>query len=281
VATLTPKIGALRAPIYAAVAVAKQRDSCQDVPGDLAQLVHRYEGWCLFLDFDGTIVDIADSPSGITVPPGLVTLLERISFALDGALALVSGRSLVDLDRLLSPLRLPSAGVHGLERRDAQGRTTRCRVDDAALLAARTAMQQYAARYPDLLLEDKGLALALHYRRSPKLGPRVSRVVHAIAKDLGPTLEVQEGTHVCEIKPVGADKRTAVEAFLSEPPFAGRRPICVGDDATDRGAFRAVCRHGGLAIAVGARLQARWRLPDPTAVRCWLERLVLVGDPLL
>ena len=238
-----------------------------------SQLLDQSNRWCLFLDLDGTLIEFAAAPQLVKPPPELVPLLMRVAEAFDGALAMVSGRSLSELDQLLAPLRLPAAGLHGVERRDAEGRYSRCPVDTAAMDEARRALCALADCHPETVLEDKGLAVALHYRRNPAIGPSIVDEIHLIAKDLGPTLQMQEGAYVCEIKPSAANKRTAVETFLAEPPFLARRPIFVGDDLSDRDAFHAVTRRDGLAIAVGARTAASWRLPNPAAVRRWLAQI--------
>jgi trehalose 6-phosphate phosphatase len=228
-------------------------------------------GWSLFLHVDGTLLDFADSPGGVEVPAGLAPLLRRVSESLNCAVALISGRSVPDLDQLLSPLRLPCAALHGVERRDAGGQISRCPVDYVGLDRARRAVHELLEEYPEVELEDKRLAIALHFRRKPHLGSPLRRSLHALIRVLGPTLTVQDGTYVLEVKPSAGNISTALEAFMAEPPFAGRRPICVGDRLADSHAFRAVHRHGGLAIAVGMPVHSPWQLPDPHAVQGWLE----------
>ena len=239
----------------------------------LGRLPGRSHRWCLFLDLDGTLIEFAAAPELARPPSDLVPLLERVSHALDGAVAIITGRAVSEVDRLLAPLRLPAAGLHGVERRDAEGRFGRCPVDTAAVAAARRAMHSLAERYPDAILEDKGLAVALHYRRNPAIGPALIECVRSIAQELGPSIQMQNGVFVCELKPSAANKRTAVETFLAEPPFLARRPIFVGDDETDRDAFDAVACHGGLAIAVGTQVASGWRLRNPAAVRRWLAQI--------
>lgn len=239
-----------------------------------------WQSWSLFLDFDGTLVEFADSPADVVVPPGLTMLLSEAADAFGGALALLSGRPLADLDRLIWPLRLPAAGVHGLERRTASGDTVRWPIKQIVPKEMRRRLAAFAARYPGVLLEDKGLSIALHYRGRPTARAAIVHEIRTIADGLGPPFDVQEGCFVCELKAGAANKQTALEAFLREQPFIARRPIFVGDDLTDRDAFRAVHRHGGLAIAVGGRIDSRWRLPDPAAVRRWVATLVATPDPL-
>jgi trehalose 6-phosphate phosphatase len=236
--------------------------------------------WCVFLDVDGTLLEFAETPDAVAVDAALVEILGRMRTALDGALALVSGRTIQTLDRLFAPLQLPSAGVHGLERRNAQGAYSEGPVDWLSLAAARHAMSEFTKRHPELLLEDKVSALALHWRRERALEPKVQALLTALAERLGPDFGLQAGDCVLEVRPRGRDKGTAVEAFLRETPFAGRVPLFVGDDATDAVAFRAVERHGGFAIGVGSRPTTTLKLADPQAVRRWLERLTGPSGPL-
>lgn len=229
--------------------------------------------WCLFLDVDGTLLEFADVPDAVQADRGLVQTLERVCSTLGGAVALVSGRPIRTLDRLFAPLRLPSAGVHGVERRAADGALRDVTPDLRPLDTARAAMHGLVARYPQLLLEDKGSALALHWRREPALAGRVETLLAGVIRELGPDFELQRGNCVLEVKPSSGDKGTAVESFLREPPFAGRVPLFVGDDDTDADAFRVVERRGGCAVGVGARTSAPVRFANPAAVRRWLERL--------
>jgi len=230
---------------------------------------------CLFLDFDGTLVEFADQPHAVRPDAQLLPLLSSLQIGLGGAVALISGRRIDELDALLHPLRLPAAGLHGLERRDAQGRL-RLEARPAgvsALGTLRPHLLALVAEHVGLLLEDKGAALAIHYRRAPQLGARVRQAVAALLASLAPQLEMLEGAMVLEIKPRSFDKASAIESFLGEAPFAGRMPVFIGDDLTDCDGFGAVRRHGGMTIAVGSRVTAQWQLPDPAAVRAWLARL--------
>jgi trehalose 6-phosphate phosphatase len=224
----------------------------------------------LFLDFDGTLVGIAQTPEAVYVEPGLTDLLARLAAALDGAVALVSGRPLEQLDRYLAPLRLPAAGVHGAERRRPDGVVERRalpaleRVADVAL--------RLAAEHPGLLVERKISAVALHYRGAPHQEAACRAAMQqAVAGDSG--LHLMHGKMVIEALPHGVGKGHAVDAFLREPPFAGRRPIFIGDDVTDEAGFEAVQRAGGVAARVGpGQSIATHQLATPAAVRHWLAR---------
>ncbi|HSV58818.1 MAG TPA: trehalose-phosphatase, partial [Variovorax sp.] len=179
----------------------------------------------LFLDFDGTLVGIAETPEAIEVPQGLVALLTELHDWLGGALAVVSGRQIDVLDRFLAPLRLPSAGEHGVQRRDSSGEMREQTPPD--LEAVLDAANHLAGAHPDLLVERKHAAVALHYRRAPELEALCRNVLlGVIAKE--PALELLHGKAVFEVKPAGINKGIAIDAFLREPPFAGRLPVFAG-----------------------------------------------------
>jgi trehalose 6-phosphate phosphatase len=234
---------------------------------------------CMFLDFDGTLVDFAPTPGEVQVAPELVPILRALHSALSGAMALVSGRRIADLDTLLRPLRLPAAGLHGLELRDPDGRVRNTVVDPEALAPARSELERFAASRSGLVLEDKEAALALHYRRAPHLQEIARTVAARCTAPLAPEFELLEGDMVLEIKPARMRKSSAVESFLENASFAGRVPVFVGDDLTDRSGFGAVRRHDGMTVAVGNRITAQWQLPDPQATRAWLARVAEAGAP--
>lgn len=234
--------------------------------------------WCLFLDVDGTLIEFSDSPSPTHRDDALIRLLDEVSRALGGRLALISGRTIDNLDRLFAPRRFAAAGLHGLERRDAAGDWQRLEIDTQALDGARAAMQGFVTRFPQARLEDKGIAVALHYRSAPHLEPVARECLADVAAGLGDPFHVQEGNMVMEIKPSRHTKATAIAAFLEEPPFRGHLPVFVGDDLTDLDGFRIVDQHGGVSIAVGDRVQARWQLENPRAVRAWLAQVAALGE---
>lgn len=228
--------------------------------------------WALFLDVDGTLIDLAERPDAVVVSVRLRLALQRIFRCNGGALALVSGRRLADLDRLFEPARYPAAGQHGLERRGFQGSVTR-----AAGLASRVseAAQEILAQANGLegvVVEHKGLSLAIHYRRAPQLRDWVARATRALLLRLGDEFRLIEGNMVSEIGPSGKDKGAAIAEFMREPPFAGRRPVFVGDDATDEDGFAVVDAFNGLSVKVGPGPSlARWRASGTARVRQWLE----------
>ena len=227
--------------------------------------------WAYFLDVDGTLIDIAETPDAVQVDTALLDLIERLYRVSGGAVALVSGRSISDLERYLGTLRLPLAGQHGLERRDAAGRLWIHAAPPQAKSAIKEALLPALARYPGLLLEDKGLTLALHYRKAPHLAAFAHQTMNRLSSLAGKVLEVQRGKRVVEIKPAGIDKGTAVSEYLSEPPFRGRHPVFIGDDFNDEHGFAEVNKLGGVSIKVGkGNSCARFRLADVAAVRNWL-----------
>jgi trehalose 6-phosphate phosphatase len=227
--------------------------------------------WAFFLDVDGTLLEIADQPSFVHVDTGLLELVAQLHQLTGGAVALISGRSISNLEELLGALRLPLAGQHGLERRDAAGRLWIHAAPPEAKCAIREALLPVLARHSGLLLEDKGLTLALHYRRAPHLAAYAHRLMAQLMKEAGGGLELQKGKCVIELKPAGIDKGTAVAEYLTESPFRGRLPVFIGDDLNDEHGFAEVNRMGGISIKVGSgRSGAAYRLSGVAAVRRWL-----------
>ena len=226
----------------------------------------------LFLDFDGTLAPIAPRPHDVRVPSWVRPVLRRLQPALGQALAVVSGRPLAQLDSLLSPLRLPASGVHGLQHRRADGRIRVHRAEPPAAVVA--AIQALARQHPALLVEVKPGAIGLHYRAAPELEALCRSTVAAALGGVGdPEWMLLDGHALVEVKPRRFSKATALEAFMAEAPFAGRVPIVVGDDVTDEDAMRAAESAGGHGVRVGGGATlARFRLADPAAVGRWLAR---------
>jgi len=232
------------------------------------------DGWALFLDIDGTLLEFAAHPSAVTVDPGLALLLRDLYDETAGAVALISGRTVADADSLFAPLRLCVAGQHGAERRDYRGSLHLHAPPLAGLGRAAERLRGVVSAHAGLFLEEKGMNLALHYRGAPLLEAELTPLMHALASELGQDFEVQAGKMVLEIKPTGKDKGTAIEEFMQEHPFLGRVPIFIGDDLTDEYGFALVNRLGGHSIKVGSGASAaKWRLADAAAVRRWLDRL--------
>lgn len=237
----------------------------------------RPKSLALFLDVDGTLLEIAATPDAVRVEPELLRLLRSLYLHTAGAVALISGRTIAGLDQLFAPMSsLAAAGLHGFERRSATGSYRRCPLPGESVLElARAELYGIAAGYPGTLIEDKQFALALHYRLSPDSEVEILRKVELIAARLRPQLQLQLGKMVAELRPSNATKGAAVREFLSEPPFCGRSPIYIGDDLTDETAFEHVNSVGGVSIAVNVRrpTAARFCLSDVGSVRAWLASL--------
>ena len=227
----------------------------------------------LFLDCDGTLAAIAERPSEARIAPATLALLARLAGALDGALAVVSGRAVADLDRLLAPLVLPIAGGHGAERRDGAGRRHPARPDGPSLAGATARLQAFAERHQGLIVETKPASVALHYRMRPELAAAARTEAAGIAAGR-PTLRLLHGLMVVEVSASKRTKGDAIAEFMAEPPFAGRRPVFVGDDVTDEDGFAAVMAIGGIAVKIGAGPSlARLRAADMAEAQAWLGRL--------
>ncbi len=228
--------------------------------------------WALFLDFDGTLTDIAVTPGAVRVDPDLPATLAKLQGGLGGAVAIISGRPLAQIDAMLAPVVLPAAGLHGLEWRDQRGRVERPEAEPAALAPMRRMLAEFAAANPGVELEDKTHTLALHYRAAPRLAGECRRAVQAAAAGTDGAFHVLEGKMVFEIKPAGIDKGTAIERFLAAPPFAARRPVFIGDDTTDEDGFAAVNRHWGITVRVGdgQPTAARYRIAAVADLLAWL-----------
>jgi trehalose 6-phosphate phosphatase len=226
----------------------------------------------LFLDFDGTLVDIAEHPEAVVVDPELPAVLSRLSVRLAGALALVSGRPLAFLDHRFHPHSFDAAGMHGLEHR-LRGEAHPCRPEDHPRL--RDAIRELAAELVPLgvLIEDKGCSVAVHWRLVPDREAAARRAAETAMARLGPGYRIQWGKAVAEILPTAAGKGRVIERFLDEPPFRGRMPIFIGDDLTDEDGFAAVNARGGFSVRVGpGPTVARARIGTPARLRHCLSR---------
>lgn len=228
------------------------------------------ENWALFLDVDGCLLDLARAPDAVVVPPGLPATLSALAQRLDGAIALISGRALANVERLFGAPHLPIAGLHGLERRSTMGAQP-APDPPPAWDVVREEARRVIARHPGTLFEDKGAALALHWRNAPHAVDELQAFAAATLTRL-PGYRLQQGNHVVELRPDAGDKGSAIAALLEEPPFKGRVPVFAGDDITDEAGFDLVNARHGLSVLVGPREPsgARYALPDPTAVRSWL-----------
>ncbi len=251
-------------------------DSMQSIPAFLS-----LTDTAFFFDFDGTLVELAPTPDSICVPPSLIALLAALRHRSHGAVAIVSGRGIDNIDTFLNMPDLPIAGLHGAERRDANGDTQRIGFNDARLLRIERELAVVVERHPGMLLEIKGAAVALHYRNAPEREGIAREATERLVADYADAYVLQPGKMVFEIKPKGVDKGRALAAFLNEPPFAGRMPVFAGDDLTDEKGFAVVNAHGGLSIKVGAgETSARARLDSVDALHAQIARWLEAGRPV-
>jgi len=230
--------------------------------------------FALFLDFDGTVVEIAERPELVRLGASTLQALTELSRLLEGALAIVTGREIEAIDRFMAPLKLPVAGIHGLERRDAGG--ARISSTDASEVVA--SLTERLAPLVDseigLMLEQKTSALALHYRARPELESTCLRAFEDAIADM-PGIELKRGKMVLEAKPNGKNKGTAILDFLEEEPFRGRTPWFAGDDITDEDAFQVVNGLGGVSVKVGeGPTVANYRAKSTASFLAWLEAAV-------
>ena len=231
------------------------------------------EEFALFLDFDGTLVAIANRPDDVRLDPQTREALADLNELLAGALAIVTGREIAVVDRFLAPLHLSVAGVHGLMRRDAQGRTYASPFDSGLPAAIERAVRPLLAKHPELVVERKYGALALHYRDHPELEQASIEALENAVGELQAT-EIKRGKMVVEVKAIGGNKGAAVADFLKEEPFAGRRAVFAGDDVTDEDAFVLVNARGGISIKVGpGATNATYRSAGTAEFLEWLRRL--------
>lgn len=225
----------------------------------------------MFLDFDGTLVELAEQPDQVHLRPSTCRALADLERLLGGALAIVTGREIASIDRFLHPLRLPIAGIHGLVRRDAAGRVHMPDANDAFLANAAAALGALVARESGLLVEHKSQSVALHYRQRPDLEPLCLTEMERLANGSS-GIVVKRGKMVVEAVSDGADKGSAVLAFMAEAPFSGRLPLVAGDDVTDEDAFRVVNGLGGISIKIGeGPSMARFRAEGTLSFLAWLE----------
>jgi len=228
----------------------------------------------LFLDFDGTLVDIALTPEGIVVPDTMVSLIASLTERLDGALAIVTGRPIADIDRYLSPLSLVVAGVHGAEIRASDNGSVEL-MAPPIMPTVVEAVQRMAEGIPGILVEVKKTSISVHHRLAPDLGPAIADGLQKILDDSPDHLILCGGRKVFEIVPRHISKGAALETLLGLQPFRGRRPIMIGDDISDQSAFDAAIRLGGMGLKVAGEHFSR-KIADfagPADVHEWLDAL--------
>jgi len=227
-----------------------------------------------FFDFDGTLADIADDPASVVLLSETRNALAELSRLSGGALAVISGRPLQQLDRFLHPLKFPLSGVHGLERRDAAGRLHTTPFDSTDLSKMVNEITRFADSHEGLMAEAKPGSVALHYRRNPEMEADSVLLATRLASTV-PGVTLMRGKMVVELRLGGRSKGDAVLDFMTEPPFEGRRPLYAGDDVTDEDAFHRVAAMNGITVKIGGgKTLARWRAADAAAFRRWLSRIV-------
>ncbi|MDE2991888.1 MAG: trehalose-phosphatase [Chloroflexota bacterium] len=238
--------------------------------------------WALFLDFDGCIVDIAPTPEAVNVPDRLPSLLIALREALAGAVAIVSGRPIEQIDGFLGTAVPAAAGLHGLERRAADGGIVRPPMPPNELNVVRALLEEFAGKHPGVLVEDKQYTLALHYRLAPSLRDDCRDVSNFALKDAPQGWQVIEGKFVFEVRPCGPTKGTAIEAFMGEAPFLGRTPVFCGDDITDEDGFEVVNARGGVSIRVGngSPTRAAAQVDTVGELLDWLTRVAGAARPM-
>jgi trehalose 6-phosphate phosphatase len=237
------------------------------------QLVQDPGALALFLDVDGTLIDFAATPEAARAPADLPAILQAASSRTAGALALISGRSIAELDRLMAPLQLPAAGLHG-----AEFRFTEAALPSTAASLPPQFVQKLAAetaRFPGARFEDKGASVAIHFRAAPSLAAELHELLlRYLARAGTPPLELMVGELVYELKPPGFDKGTAIRAFMQHTPFTGRTPIFVADHVIDQAGFDTASSLGGYGLSVGSKLPGAIDFfPDTASVRAWLKGL--------
>ncbi|HIC2037674.1 trehalose-phosphatase [Enterobacter soli] len=226
--------------------------------------------FAFFFDLDGTLAEIKPHPDQVVIPTSVLQMLDQLSQMNEGALALISGRSMAELDTLARPYRFPLAGVHGAERRDIHDQTHIVSLPDDLIALLHTQLTFELARLAGTELEAKGMAFALHYRQAPQHEAAVLALAKTLV-DAHPQLALQPGKCVVEIKPAGINKGAAISAFMGTAPFKGRTPVFVGDDLTDEAGFAVVNRAKGMSVKVGpGETNAGWRLGNVGSVWQWI-----------
>ncbi|MEM8916008.1 MAG: trehalose-phosphatase [Pseudomonadota bacterium] len=247
---------------------------------DCTGLIPPPHPFSVFLDVDGVLLEIADTPDGVELPPDLPSILTRLIQRCDGAVALVSGRSLAFLEQMFASLPLAMAGLHGVERRMPNGELQVLQTSEQQLEELRSALSTFAKANPTISLEDKGVAIAIHYRSAPEMEATVLGYLEDMLPRVAPGFHVQPGKMVFEVKPRGMDKGAAIQLMLQTTPFAGRQPIFAGDDVTDEHGFAVVNANDGISIKVGDGPEtiARYHVETVSEMRSWLS-LLASDDP--
>lgn len=227
-----------------------------------------------FFDLDGTLADIKPQPHQVAIPVGIRAALRQLAQNNDGAVALISGRSMDELDALAGAGTFPLAGVHGAERRDISGQVHRITLPPDLAGELELQLRYALVDLPGVKLECKGMAFALHYRQAPQHQLAIAELANRMVQRW-PELALQPGKCVLELKPKGVSKGEAIRIFMQEPPFMNKTPVFLGDDLTDETGFNVVNQMGGYAVKVGpGETEAKWRLDSVAAVHQWLLELI-------
>jgi trehalose 6-phosphate phosphatase len=238
--------------------------------------VFALDGIALFLDFDGTLVELAPQPEAVIVPPDLPPLLARLHDWMNGAIATISGRPIAEIDGFLAPVKLPASGAHGAELRETRGAEIKvlgAQLSDPLRAQIKAIVAALEKRWPGLRTEDKGTSFAVHYRHAPEAEADLRAAFDALSFTNG--WQLLTGHRVFEVKARGWNKGTAIRRMMESTSFAGRRPIFIGDDRTDLDGMEAARGLGGDGVAVGGLdADVAWSLSDPAAVRAWLKSLL-------
>ncbi|MFG1461622.1 trehalose-phosphatase [Xanthobacter sp. DSM 24535] len=273
--TLTPGFSASLAPVSGGHEVGPGAGGTETPSAGIGHLVNLLDParCAFFFDVDGTLIDIAARPDAVVVPPELLADLSALQTRADGALALVSGRAVENLDHLFAPLRLSASGIHGAQMRAQPGGEI---VSSVAPLPhdLRATLALIAADLEGVMAEDKGASVAMHYRDAPEIGPVLEGMLHALVGESHARLVVLPGRMVFEVKQAGHDKGMAVTRFMELAAYGGRTPVFIGDDVTDQAGFASVCALGGIAISVGRQFPGVHAvLPEPADVRSLIATL--------
>jgi trehalose 6-phosphate phosphatase len=230
--------------------------------------------WALFLDVDGTLIEFVKRPDEAHVPQELRQTLEALFHALGGAVALVSGRTIADLDRLFAPLHLPASGQHGAEVRRSDRVRVFASISSPELAVKLAPVYAFAAEHPAIFIENKGLSLAVHYRGAEETRDTLHAMLNRVVKESGDKVQLIRSHLAFDLRPRGVNKGSALDWFMANSPFAGRVPIFIGDDRTDEDGFGAAIVRGGHAIKIGSAgdSAAPWRMAAPHDLRQWLAR---------
>lgn len=254
----------------------------QDIPTTgmprLDGLLANADDWALFIDIDGTLLDMAPTPDSVRVPPVLVETLTQLSTTFNGAVALITGRRVADADRFFGPLKLAASGVHGTEARGADGRTKMLAEPVPADLAG--AVHEVVRGLPGILVEEKGAGFAVHYRNAPEARAVLELQLRQLVRGWD-SFAVRRGRKVLDVVPKAYSKGTGLAWLMQLPAFEGRRPVMIGDDHGDEPALEAAENLGGLGLKVAGEHFSRESadFANPARVRSWLGSLCQANGP--